>query len=241
VSARAAEVCEFHYVPRQLMRYRVHGDNAWAQATGAKLLRNTRKDAEFLRWMILNRPLDGVSIEDLMLAHRRLVWLYNRAAELAGGTVEQELGPADERRAQWRDAMIAAGAARGRDDVFGAVRAYVTASACDPLGGPTRHAIDSALYEARERQAAESLVVDAEARFERGEALEALADLRGVAGAEGATGRLAARIHNDIAVIAAGLGRLQEAETEALRALEHAPDYAPALDTLAFLRQEVAA
>src|SRR5262249_19092085 len=141
----------------------------------------------------------------------------------------------------WRDAMIAAGVARASDDPTGALRSYVTACACDPVGADTRRAIDTALYEARERQSAESLVVAAEQRFERGEAAEALADLRNVAGAEGATGRLAARIHNDIAVIAAGLGRLDEAEAEALLALEHKPDFAPALDTLAFLRQEVAA
>jgi glycosyltransferase involved in cell wall biosynthesis len=80
LSARAAEVTEFAYVARPLMRYRVHGENAWAGASGAKELRNTRKDAGFLRWMLVNRPLEDVSVEDLVLAHKRFTWLRQEVA-----------------------------------------------------------------------------------------------------------------------------------------------------------------
>jgi Flp pilus assembly protein TadD len=134
-----------------------------------------------------------------------------------------------------------AGAARARGDGLAAVRAYVTAAACDPTDRGSRHALDDSIYAEREYQAVEALVAEAEASFEGGDVAAALESLTGLAGAEGATGVLAARIHNDLGVIAAGLGHMQDAEAAVRRALELAPDYAPAKETLAWLREGVAA
>lgn len=142
IATRVAEIAQIVDVPVPVNRYRRHDANMGLGATGTKLVDATLRHVEYIRWMLRELRLDGVTPDEMVTAyatmHRHLLNVAAWRRQPASTLVEVD----DGMRARAAASHMRAREAFDGEDFDGAVRHAVRALAADPYDGGARADLD---------------------------------------------------------------------------------------------------